>query len=85
MTVKTLNGTVTAPANILNVLSLGYSNMADSYEEDGLHLLANEYRTISHEIFLVLSKAGFYSSFCSLYEEEENLESLKAKAGSLKL
>lgn len=51
MTVKTLNGTVAAPANILNVLSLGYSNMADSYEEDGLHLLANEYRTISHEIF----------------------------------
>ena len=62
MTVKTLYGTVTAPVNILNVLSLGYSNMADSYEEAGLHLSANEYRTISHEIYSVLEKAGYYNS-----------------------
>ena len=80
MTVKTLYGTVTAPVNILNVLSLGYSNMADSYEEAGLHLSANEYRTISHEIYSVLEKAGYYSSPQTFGKEEEKPGEFESKS-----
>ena len=80
MTIKTLYGTVTAPVNILNVLSLGYSNMADSYEEAGLDLSANEYRTISHEIYSVLEKAGYYSSPQTFGKEEEKPGEFESKS-----
>lgn len=81
MTIKTLEGTITAPKSILNVLSIGYAKLAESYEEDNLIYTATLKRNVSNQIFSALDKAGYYDHLeaCEEEEEPESVNGLKIR------
>lgn len=66
MIIKTSQGIISAPEHVLNVLSIGYGNLAKEYEKLGCPFSANTNREVSNEIFLALDEAGFYD-----YKKEE--------------
>lgn len=57
--------------NVLNILSIGYAKLADSYEEDNLVYTATLKRNVSNQIFSALDKAGYYDHLEACEEEEE--------------
>lgn len=84
MTVKTLKGTITASEEVLNVLSIGYDKMAESYKEDGLELISVEMLAVSHEIYSALEKSGFYERpFSEKEEKPKSGNSLKVRRNIL--
>ena len=60
MKIKIDGSTVTAPARVLNILSLGYSFVASSYLEEGNIPFSVTHEEISNYIYDELKKAGHY-------------------------
>lgn len=61
MKVKTMDGVIVAPKQVLNILSYGYMQMAESHRKDGYKSRANEMFKISLEIEHALNETGYYN------------------------
>lgn len=61
MKIKIDDSTVTAPVNVLNILSLGYSSMASFYLEEGNISSSIECEETVNYISNELRKAGYYN------------------------
>lgn len=51
---------ITAPAFMLNIISLAFDNSAEHQKIVGADALAYYDRDIAHQIYLELKRAGFY-------------------------
>lgn len=60
MKVKTMDGVIVAPKNVLNILSYGYLQMSLSHRKDGFETRADETYKISREIENALNEVGYY-------------------------
>lgn len=61
MRICTREGSISASRDLLNVISIAFSDAAYHYESKGLMHLAKSYREIATQIYDRLEESGYYN------------------------
>jgi len=61
MTVETEIGKITASKEVLNKISLVFGRSAYEHKRKGHGSIAEQHRKISHEIYVALDKANYFT------------------------
>lgn len=60
MTVKTIEGNITASKAVLNLISVDLYEAAINFDKENLHGLARHTRNIADQIYEALESSGYY-------------------------